>query len=259
MRVGLTTIFNGSSFGSGLTQTAFFLAKAFKEAGHTVEFILPADSDDWFTDCKNLGGTIPVVKMAPGSNITKFDLVVEVVWYLPADIRRQLASKIAMFYHYPPIFYDIENSVYPISTLVRSFENIDCVWTWDHYHKDDLNYLKLLTRVPVYTCPLLWDSVFVDTFVKEEGIDEYKFDGSPSIVICESNESNTSHCTVPLTILSEIYKTNPQINWCVLNSEKISKSISNRIFSVTYIFLLLISAEIVYAEFVYRISAANLM
>lgn len=222
MHIGITTIFNGSAFGGPLPQVAFYMAKAFKKAGHDVEFIVPADSDEWFIDCLSLKDEFKALKLIPGTRIERFDLIVEVVWYLPPDVRRELSNKTVMFYHYPPVFYDIENSVYPVSALIRSFSNVDAVWTWDHHDKSDLSYLKLLVRAPVFSCPFVWDSSLVEAYITETSVPAYKGSSSPTIVICESNESNSSHCTIPLTILSEIYRKDNSVKWCVLNAESIS-------------------------------------
>jgi len=223
MRVGITTIFKGSAFGGALPQVALYLARALKAIGHEVEFIVPADSASWFIDCQSLKETIPVISLQNGAELKTYSLVIEVVWFLPDEVRRQLAQKIVMFYHYPPVFYDIENSVYPISALPRTFNGIHAVWTWSHHDKTDINYLELLTRVPVFTLPFAWDPCLLDSYTAEADVPVMPSLGnSPTAVVCESNESNSSQCTLPLTILSEIRNAKGRLSWTVLNSEVIS-------------------------------------
>ena len=227
MRIGLTTFFKGSAFGGALPQVALYMAKGLKAAGHEVEFIIPADSADWFTDCLALQSEYRVARLINGSQIRTFNLIVEVVWYLPVEMRRQLAEKTVMFYHYPPVFYDIESSVYPVATQIRNFEGLTAVWTWSHFAATDFAYLELVSRLPVLTVPLVWDPLLLDTYCREAGVPATRAPTPASIaVVCESNESNTSHCILPLTVLSEIHKarleagTGP-LKWVVLNSDTV--------------------------------------
>ena len=224
MRIGITNMFRGSAFAGVLPQVALYIGRALKDLGHDVNFILPEDSQEWFIDCSG-ANTIPSVRLTSGNNILTYHIIIEVVWFLPADFRRQLAHKYIMFYHYPPVFYDIENSTYPIASFPRTFELVDAIWTWSHFKKTDFEYLELLTRRPVFGCPFLWDPVLIDTYVAEGGVCGWDDGGdtkSWKAVICESNETNTSHCTLPLSIVSELVNSvEPELQWTVLNGETI--------------------------------------
>jgi len=217
MRIGITALFRGSAFSSSLPQVAVYLSRVLTDLGHEVEFILPHDSDDWFIDCKE-AALCPRVKIVTGAAITVYHLLIEVVWHLPPNIRSQIASKTVLFVNYPAVFYDIETSVYPMASLNRDFTGVDVVWTWSHFKKTDFAYLELISKKPVFAVPFLWDPIFSDLYIKEASVvmssDPYE------VIICESNESNTSNCTLPLTVLSEIYKKTP-VKWAVLNSEKL--------------------------------------
>jgi len=218
MRIGITNLFRGSAFSGAQPQVALYIARQLIAIGHEVEFIVPVDSQDWFVDCA-AAATIPVIKLENGKTLKTYNLVLEVVWFLPPGMRRQLSQKTAMFYHYPPVFYDIESSVYPLNLAVRNFENVDAVWTWSHFKSTDYAYLEFLSRKPVFTCPFIWDPVLVDVYVTEGSVPEWTRSGPLKIAICESNESNTSQCTIPLTICSEIYRQVGPCKWAVLNSE----------------------------------------
>ena len=219
MRIGITSFFKGSAFSGALPQVAVYLSKALLLLDHQVDFIIPQDSDDWFSDCQE-AALCKRVRLESGVTLKKYNLLIEVVWFLPPDIRVQLAEKTVMFYHYPPVFYDIEGSVYPMTSLTRDFNGVDCLWTWSHFPKTDLQYLELLSKRPVFSIPFLWDPVFSDLYLKDAQI--VPSVGEYEIAICESNETNTSNCTLPLTILSEIYKIKP-VKWSVLNSERLAK------------------------------------
>jgi hypothetical protein len=225
MRIAVTTIFRGSAFAGALPQVAFYLARALRSIGHDVNLLTNVESDAWFIDCQDARKEIPVVQLKEGASIQTYDLIVEVVWYLHADLRRVLATQVVMFYHYPPVFYDIECSVYPIITQPRNFEGLTGIWTWSHFAKTDFAYLELLTRLPVWTLPFLWDNLLLDTYIKEANVPAVgPIVSSPTAVICETNISNTSQCTLPLTIVSELYKNSGgKLQWLVLNSDVIAK------------------------------------
>jgi GR25 family glycosyltransferase involved in LPS biosynthesis len=227
MRIGLTTFFKGSAFGGALPQVALYMAKGLKAAGHEVELIIPADSADWFTDCRALQAGYCVKRMVDGVQLQTYNLIIEVVWFLPVGMRSQLAQKTVMFYHYPPVFYDIESSVYPVATQTRNFEGLAAIWTWSHFAATDFAYLELLTRLPVATVPFVWDPCLLDAYCLEASVPAVGPVRDPIAVVCESNESNTSHCILPLTIISEIYKAaadsgKPAQRWVVLNSETVA-------------------------------------
>ena len=223
MRIGVTTVFKGSAFSNSLPQVALYLAKALKDAGHDVSFLTPSESEDWFTDCLDLANLMPRIKLVNGTRIETFNFVIEVVWFLPLEIRKQIGQKIVMFYHHSPVFYDIENSVYPVTTMVRDFNGVDAIWTWSNFVETDYKYLEFISRKPVFKCPFFWNPVLLDSYIKEAAIPSWTLSkkGSGKIIICESNESNTSNCTIPMVILSEIYKKDPTQDWLVLNSEKL--------------------------------------
>jgi len=222
MRIGITAFFRGSAFSGSLPQVAVYLSKALTDMGHIVEFVIPQDSDDWFIDCLE-AATCKRVKIETGAALVTYNLLIEVVWHLPPSFRTKIADKTVMFFHYPPVFYDIESSVYPMASLNRDFTSVNAIWTWSHFKKTDVAYLELLSKKPVYTLPFLWDPVFSEIYLKSTGVglsDNTLAKGEKEIIICESNESNTSSCTIPMTILSEIYKKKP-VKWTVLNSDKL--------------------------------------
>ena len=250
MRIGITALFRGSAFSGSLPQVAVFLSRALVKLGHEVEFLIPQDSDDWFIDCSDVA-LIPRIKLENGAKIKTYHLLIEVVWFLPPDIREQIALKTAMFYHYPPVFYDIESSVYPLTTFNRNFKNVDFIWTWSHFLKTDISYLEILSRKPVFLVPFLWDPVFLTSYAGNRSCSN----GDYEIAICESNQTNTSNCTLPLTILSEIYKNNP-VKWRVLNAESL---ITNKFFVSNIVKNLHIDQNDISGNFCKRIRLPDLL
>jgi alpha(1,3/1,4) fucosyltransferase len=218
MRIGITNLFRGSAFGGGLPQVATYLGVCLKDLGHDVEFVLPEDSLDWFTDCLDVGKRIPVVKLVNGAKIQTYELLIEVAWFMPPKMRAGISQRNVMFYHYPAVFYDIESSTYPLSSQTREFTGLTAIWTWSHFKKTDYEYLEFISGCPVFGLPFTWNPMFLESYRRESSCPEWS-QGETVLTICESNESNTSNCTLPMTVLSEICKTERTLRWRVLNSE----------------------------------------
>ena len=216
MRIGVTNLFRGSAFGSASPQVALYLAHVLLGLGHEVEFIVAEDSDNWFIDCLDIAPLIPVTKLKNGAQVKRYHLIIEVVWFLPVAMRRQLCERSVMFYHYPPVFYDIESSTYPLTSSTRDFSELHAIWTWSTFKKTDYEYLEFISGCPVLIVPFLWSPVLLDSYCKEASVPAW-VSGPKQIAICESNESNTSNCTLPITVLSEIVKVDPSVKWKIIN------------------------------------------
>lgn len=231
MRIGVTVRFQNSYFSGATPQVACALARALAAAGHTVELVYPKGESDWFIDNTSYKTKLPPrVQFNPA---TKYDNLVEVVWHLNAD-ERAVQSRVIYFVHYPPIFHDMESCVYPVNLQRRAFKNVSAIWTYDHYSKHDVEYLEFLSEAPVHRLPYCWDPEALDLFVTEYNIPEWAdsarhseraipADFPPSMSWClrvfESNFSNSSHCIIPLTIISEIRKTAEPVRFAVHNAE----------------------------------------
>lgn len=229
MKVGITARFQNSYFSGSLPQVACALARTIAKGGHEVELIYPQGEQDWFNDISahkvNLPGRVAWSKQT-------YDVLIEVCWNLPADERK--GQKIIYFSHYPPIFNDIESCVYSANQVKRDFTNISQIWTYDLYSKQDIEYFEFLSGKPVVKVPYLWDHIPLDIFVKDEQIPlwadaaknaEKNVPGthpksmSWCLRVFESNHSNSSHCIIPVNIISEIRKTVEPVRFTTHNSE----------------------------------------
>lgn len=237
MYIGITVRFINSYFSGSTPQVACAIARALSKE-HNVELVYPSNEQDWFIDNEKYSQLLP--KRVPlGSNKKPYDFLIEVVWNLEPTLRKSIANHVIFFSYYPPIFYDMESSVYPVAKPSRNFKNISAIWTYDLYSKHDCEYLELLSGVPVQQVPYVWDSDALDTFVKQHNIPEWMesakeadkkipADIPNSISWClrvfESNSSNSSHCVLPLCIISEIRKTVEPVRFAVHNGEHTSQS-----------------------------------
>ena len=248
MKVGITTRFLNSYFSGGTPQVACALARTFQLAGHDVTLLYPNQADlqqlspdgkepDWFMDVKSYTALLPSRKQwNPSMN---FDVIIEVVWSLSDDERLTAAKQRILFVHQPPIFHDIESSVYPWSRSVRSFKNITGIMTYDMYSAHDVHYLEFLSGVKVFQVPFLWNPEALEYFRKETGLPEWKDSARrvESMIphdaprasswcarILESNFSNTSHCNIPLNIVTQIRLKGDPIRFSVHNGEATAKN-----------------------------------
>lgn len=240
MRIGITCRFLNSYFSGSTPQVACALAAALNKAGYEdVTLLYPKeDTADWFIDCLEQRDQFPQRKKWDDQD-TPYDMLIEVVWSFPAELRPRIAHRVALFQHYPPIFHDMESSVYPANPTRRDFNGCSEVWTWSHYGKQDIDYLAFLSEKPVHTIPYIWNADFLDVYCKESGVPSWKetaalFDSRvtgdipPSLSWCarvmESNMSNSSHCVVPLNIVSEIRKSGDPVRLTVHNGEQVAKN-----------------------------------
>jgi hypothetical protein len=238
MRVAITGRFENSYFSGAITQVAVALSRAFVTAGHTVELLAPSGEKLWFIDCKDHEANVPIRKHFAIPD-TPYDLLVEVVWSVPAQDRPKVAKKTIHFAHYPPLFHDMESSVYQCNPNKRDFTNLHGIWTWDHYTEDDTRYLEFLSGVKVTKLPFTWDSMPLDVYESETKLPEWvnsakEIDakvptGAPSTMswclrITESNMSNSSSAILPINIISAIRGKGDEVRWMVHNGDGIAKS-----------------------------------
>ena len=234
MKIGITVRFQNSYFSGSIPQVACALGRTFFLAGHDVTLLYPSGESAWFID-------VPPspLKTIAWSKEQRYDTLIEVVWSLSAEERVAAAKQVIGFVHHPPIFHDMESSVYSWNPTQRSFKNLSALWTYDFYTKDDIKYLEFLSGVPVQQVPYVWDPDMLDAFVAENTLPSWsesakKMDaaipaGTPATMswcarVLESNFSNTSHCIIPLNIISQIRIQNDPIRFCVHNGEATAKN-----------------------------------
>lgn len=219
MKIGITAQFSGSAFNSSLPQVAVYLGRALKSLGHSVVFLIKVGSNKWFDDC--LGAcNIESIEISTDFNYIPYDIVLEVAWFLNKEDRKKLAKKNVMFIHEPAIFKDMEKTVYNLNGGFRDYNNIDALWTWSHISKNDVYYLSMLSRLPVFLCPFVWEPIFLEGYTTISDLDTKQ---TKQILICENNRTNQSSCIIPLTILSKIIKANSDVKWTISNASTIYK------------------------------------
>lgn len=237
MKIGVTARFQNSYFSGSLPQVACSLACTFAQAGHDVTLLYPEGDPAWFIDVPSLAARMPPRKS--NKTLDSYDIVLEVVWQLTPDQRKTHTKQTIYFAHYPAVFYDMESSVYQWNPLRRNFQNLSAIWTYNHFRKQDIRYLEFLSNVPVVQVPYVWNPDALDMFVKENNLPlwtdsakrveasinkELPVAASWNARIMESNFSNSSHCILPLSILSQIRISGDPIRFGIHNGEQLVKN-----------------------------------
>jgi len=237
MKVGVTVRFQNSYFSGSIPQVACALARSLAGSGHSVTLLYPKSETDWFIDVPAMKSLLPPRKV--WDNNEHYDMILEVVWFMSPEDRARYAKKSVLFSHHPAIFHDMESSVYPWNPTQRNFKNLFAIMTYNHYTKQDYRYLEFLSGVPVIQIPYLWDSDPLDAYVRESNIPEWKDSArhieslippeTPKTLawsarIVESNFSNTSHCVLPLNIITQIRVNGDPVRVTIHNGDNLAKS-----------------------------------
>lgn len=211
--IAITVSINKSIFHQGTNVTAIYLYKALTDAGFTLTFLNNSSTQKWFDHLQQRD-----FKVVSSNDNCVFDYVIELQWHLNASQRSKFASKIIVFMHYPPLMHDIECSVYPqysLSELAREHPNepidwnsVDFIWTWDCYTQSDIKYLQLITSRPVYTIPIVWNSIPLEGSPQPD----WSSSDTPMIHICEGNRNNLGNALIPLTIARALRDSDTQWN-----------------------------------------------
>ncbi len=237
MRIGITGRFQNSYFSGSAPQVACALARSLA-IDYDVTVLYPKGEPSWFIDVPGHADRVPKRKEFTESS-EQYDILIEVVWALPPEERLRYGKQVINFSHRPPIFHDMESVCYQWNPVQRSYKNLSAIWTYDVYSQQDVRYLEFLSGVPVYKVPIVWDADALDSFVQENNIPEWHVSakkveevipqGTPASLswcarIVESNFSNTSHCVIPLNIVSVIRQRGDPIRFTVHNGDHTAKN-----------------------------------
>jgi GR25 family glycosyltransferase involved in LPS biosynthesis len=221
MRVGITAHFQFSVFSGGGASSVFAIAEMMKVMGHEVTLLNLNGTQDWWDDLQSLKDLYPRKNVCDIKGEDVFDLVLEVSGTLADKETRQRCGKHCIWVIRKPILLgDIETSIFPISMGRRCLDGLTAVWAMDQETtQDDIQYLETLSRVPVLRVPFVWSPSLVMTHKKDANfplwiqvavtLTQQAQKVLPwSVHVCETNNSATSSCTLPLVTLRELKRQN---------------------------------------------------
>ena len=228
MLIGLTVLGTDSIFAKGCNRTAVAFAMWCSKYGHTATLISPSDCKKPFTEiestfkekniqCSFLEDVI--------SSKQVFDIIFEISWFIPEALRLKISKKHIIWCHQPPLFNDMESSVYFFNNFIRSVKHVSEVWIPECYSADDRMYIERIYLIPVRVVPWIWEHVSLDNYCSKSSLSKWNQYENPEsqLVVLESNTTNTSNCILPLCIVAEIIEKNP-ITWIVGNGDILKKN-----------------------------------
>jgi alpha(1,3/1,4) fucosyltransferase len=219
MRVGVTAHFQFSVFSGGGASTVIAVAELLKVLGHDVTLLNLNGTQEWWDDLKSLKEQFPSVNVSDIKD--PYDIVFEVGGVLSdKGVRQRCGKQCIWVVRRPMLLNDIESSIFPVTMPKRDLEGLTSIWCLDQeVTQDDIQYLETLARVPVYTVPYVWSPTPINAHRKETNIPHWIQVAISltqqtqkvlpwSVHICETNNSATSSCTLPLLIVRELKKNN---------------------------------------------------
>jgi len=228
MLIGLTVLGTDSIFAKGCNRTAVAFAMWCSKYGHTATLISPSN-------CKNPFGELESTFKEKNiqcsfledviSSKEVFDIIFEISWFIPEALRLKISKKHIIWFHQPPLFNDMESSVYFFNNFIRSVKNVSEVWIPECYSADDKIYIERIYLIPVRVVPWIWEHVSLDNYCSKSNLSKWNQYENPEsqLVVLESNTTNTSNCILPLCIVAEIIEKNP-ITWIVGNGDILKKN-----------------------------------
>jgi alpha(1,3/1,4) fucosyltransferase len=204
LRIGIGTHIQYSFFSNGMPTLVYSLAEALKSLGHSPCLINTNGTQEWFEDCSTLKDVFPIRHMGQLEN-NALDCFIDIDGYIRADERRRIAKQVIIFIRKPTFLFEMERIVYPISGPIRNLQDCDAIWTWAHFHTDDIHILELLSQKPVFRIPFTWSATPTITHTKDYPewltISQTAPADHPwECHIPESNQSIASSATLPLVI-----------------------------------------------------------
>jgi alpha(1,3/1,4) fucosyltransferase len=216
MRVGVTCRLQFSYFSGGGSHTSLAVAEAMVNLGHSVTLVNLEGEKGWWEDALPLADAWKDKLYHVSKGVApqeKFDILFEIdPLLLTAEVRKRIAKRAVWIVRKPLLLHDIEATLFPFEQKGREMEGICEVWCFDHaVTRDDIQYLEVLTRLPVKLVPWLWTPSAVEgqrraaqmpVWTQVAEMEQFK-NTDWSVHVSETNFSASSSCTIPLVILRE--------------------------------------------------------
>lgn len=215
MRVGITADLRHSMFSAGHPNACLAVAKVFQTLGNEVVFIHKQEGRTWWDDVKELEADSPKCIFVEDflREAKPLDLLIEIAYTASPLERPRLTTRSVWYCRKPGLFSDTEGAIYGCNPDGRNLEGVSAIWLADIFNtSEDIQYFQTLyPSIPVEKVPWIWTPDIVETHRKQiqspvwaqiYGI--VPKDVHWSLHVAENNNmSNSSSCTLPLTILRE--------------------------------------------------------
>jgi GR25 family glycosyltransferase involved in LPS biosynthesis len=228
-------------FSGGLANTTIAIIELLKLLEHDVYLLNTNNSVSWYDDCKLLKQNIEVINISRDDSTfeNKFDIVIELVpYFLNINQRRVFSKKNIFLYRKGILIPTLENSLYPIIQQKINYDGIEEVWCFKELtNSDEVQILEVITRKPVIELPYIWSPSIIEAHKNEHNLPLWlQIQGSIasqnegrlplwSPHICETNNTSSSSCTIPLVTLRQAKLSGFLFNkYTVHNSDQLLQS-----------------------------------
>lgn len=212
MKIAIPCHIQYSFFSHGNAQAIVSLAECLKARGHEVTLISTNGEVDWWDDVKGMKQMFPV-QLLKAVESPSYDLCIDVDGHCPAETRAKVSNRVVMFWRKSPLLLDMEPTIFPLNVPKRDLRGLSAVWTYDHFEEADIQYIRLLAKVPVFRVPFVWSPLPIECHRREAGFPEWmqtvehmKDVKNWDCHVCENNISCTSSCTIPMTAIANMKK-----------------------------------------------------
>ena len=194
-------------FGNGLSQNIKFFYDLLELMGHKPYLLVDkveANNKIRFQNKTYRAYTLNEVLSNPVPTDIAFEIGVSISQDQRHLFRERFGTKIISIRYGHSMFMDMEQICYKETMTQGLYINKpDRVWASPHF-QDAFSYLETIYDAPVHVCPYLWEPDFVEgQFCK----DDYR--EKPDIYVMEPNISLLKNALIPLTIIEQLYRTNP--------------------------------------------------
>jgi hypothetical protein len=232
IKIGLTMGSLGRIWSNGLDQNVVFLAKILKKSGFDPSLIIVEDK---FSKEKKEYKGIKLVRYDKNiyKTLSKFDAIFFVSNFTGEETVKKLKDKgvkIVMVTYGNG--FGIFNEAAATNPEKMDFDftryrHADALWLSPHYERN-IPWYKSFCPAEISVCPYVWHPLFFDAKVKE-----FKKDpmwtpekNVKSIAIHEPNINAQKTCILPLAIVGELNRTNPELvdRVVVLNAKQMKEN-----------------------------------
>ena len=214
MKIGIFVNNSKSIFVNGCLQQGYFLMKCFRKKGYICSFITVDNTFSKFElineDVHNIKSTADLDEY--NALIFSSGSVNDSSYLAYCKIKGISITSLCVGNYYiinqEELVLDAHKDNNVLSRMHSMY--IDESWLMPMYTHNH-NYMKFISDRPVYISPYVWDSTFIDLYIKNNNltIDYKPTEKKLDILIMEPNLSIHKTCLVPLLIAEEFYRNYP--------------------------------------------------
>ena len=214
MKIGIFVNNSKSIFVNGCLQQGYFLMKCFRKKGYNCSFITV---DNTFSKFELINEDVHNIKST--KDLDQYNALIfssgsvnDSSYLSYCKMKGISVTSLCVGNYYiinqEELVFDVHKDNNVLSRMYSMY--IDESWLMPMYTHNH-NYMKFISDRPVHISPYVWDSTFIDLYIKNNSlnIDYQPTEKKLDILIMEPNLSIHKTCLVPLLIAEEFYRNYP--------------------------------------------------